>query len=235
MTRPLWSILMATHASRHQRFGLLARSLCSQAADWHQLAPPGVPGVEIAGLYNHGGRPVGEYRQALLNAARGQWVSFVDDDDWVDPDFVDTIALILTGRGPDVVSFDVDYTEVGGPSQWQRCVLDVTAGWREDGATMYRDLTVVQPIRAELARLGEFDGWPEDRAWRQGVLDRLAETGDSLSQVRADRVLYYYRHNWADSVQASGGLRLGPGDLDRPRPALDAESRWFRWIEAPGG
>jgi hypothetical protein len=226
VTRPLWSILITTHASRASRFTALIRELTVQVQNWHDVTPPDAPPVELVGLYNWGGLPLGEYRQDLQDAATGDYLSFFDDDDWPAPEFVYSAALAMISQRPEIVSFDVTYTEAGKPTMWEGCVLDITGGWHETGAVMHRDLTVVQPLRADVARLGRLDGgWPEDRAWRKQVLEAHPQ---DWTQARIPRPLNQYRHDWADSVEA-GNLRLTQGLLDTPAPAIG--SPWFRWIE----
>ena len=61
--------------------------------------------VEHLVLIDNKRRTVGEKRDALLRAARGDYVAYVDDDDTVTPHYVSEI-LRATDSQPDVVTFE---------------------------------------------------------------------------------------------------------------------------------
>ncbi len=175
--------------------------------------------VEVVALHNNGERPLGEIRQALMLAARGKYLSFCDDDDEVPEFFVREILMALW-EGPDVVGFRTDYWEGD-----ERCATVYNSLQFEPHDTpgeLFRDLTHLQPVRAELAQKGDFRvGWPEDSTWR-GQVRSLLKT-----EVYIDKVLYYYKHSWADSVQGT----LSPHTFS-PRPQIT--SPVFRWLEMNG-
>lgn len=60
--------------------------------------------VEHLVLLDNKRRTVGEKRDALLRAAQGKYISFVDDDDDVSSDYVMEI-LIAAKQNPDVITF----------------------------------------------------------------------------------------------------------------------------------
>ncbi len=64
----------------------------------------GVFPVEHLALLDNKKRTVGEKRDALLRAARGKYVAFVDDDDWVSPNYVAEI-MGAVASDPDVITF----------------------------------------------------------------------------------------------------------------------------------
>ena len=211
MDRPdlLWSVLVPTLSSRQGKFLDLMGVLLPQCeADGR---------VEVVTLHNDGERDIAEYRQALLEDARGEYVSFVDDDDMVAPDFVPVLAGLLAGR-PDAAGFTVEYSAPGvGPLPSYNSLAHEP---RDEPGAFYRDLTHVQPVRAELARKGDFRaGWPEDGAWRKAVRP-LLET-----EAVTERVLYFYRHDPSDSVQT----KVKPHAY-APRPAIASPAfRWHPW------
>ena len=228
--RPLWSILIPTLASRQAKFLDLTADLADQVAEWDRWRhvhgqPASDSAVEIVALHNNGEHEIGVYRQRLLDSARGRWVSFVDDDDRVARTFVTELAATLVLHGPQVVGFPmwIDYAD------GDRVEADLSL--RYDGWERYADgritcdLTIIQPIRAELARLGRFDtgAFPEDRAWRAEVRPHLDRAGEHYVREH----LYWYQRDPADSVQGDVIRLPNPA----PRPDLGAVAGYVRWVE----
>src|SRR4030095_2341394 len=82
-------------------------TLCKVIADQIRNDP-----VEHLVLLDNKKRTVGEKRDALMRAARGDYISFVDDDDMIALDYV---ALILQKirLAPDVITFMQQATVAG--------------------------------------------------------------------------------------------------------------------------
>jgi len=91
------SILIATMPRRAAKLAEMLARLEPQAA--HKP-------VEVLVLRDNRRRSVGSKRNALLQIARGDYVSFVDDDDEVHPDYVEAI-LEATESEPDLITFPV--------------------------------------------------------------------------------------------------------------------------------
>ena len=211
MSDLLWSILIPTLGYRRGRFTALVNDV---------LLPQMTGGAEIVGLHNNGEMSIGQYRDALLHDAKGEYVSFVDDDDLVAPRYAELILGALASR-PDVVAFEVDYVRADEPPFHARSLNSIFYEPHDDtvGGLFYRDLTHVQPVRADLARKGSFAvGWPEDNAWRTAVLPHLR------TEVNLGQVLYYYRDDPKDSTR--GRTPVVPG------PRAEISSPFFRWLEA---
>lgn len=65
--------------------------------------------VEVLALYDNMRRTVGRKRQALMEIAQGEYIAFVDDDDRLAPDYVDTLLqAIEEANGADVILFDLE-------------------------------------------------------------------------------------------------------------------------------
>lgn len=207
---PLWSILVPTLASRDLKFKQLMRVLLPQAES--------AGCVEVVALHNNGELFVGEYRQALLEAARGKYLSFIDDDDRVPHDYVQHIINALASS-PDCVGFNHEYYKDGIFRGLTYCSLRFetqTGSWPH-----YRDFTHVQPVRTEVARLGDFRYvFPEDAAWWNQVRPHLHR------DEYINKVLYTYYHSTIDTVQDL----LQPHSYT-PRPTISSDV--FRWIESP--
>ena len=101
------SILICSLQKRLAEFSLLAQKLEQQAKD---------KPVEILWLGDNRTMSVGEKRNKLLQFSKGEYVCFVDDDDWVEDNYIDEILKGIAAK-PDVVCFDVGFrnAELGGP------------------------------------------------------------------------------------------------------------------------
>ena len=82
-----WSILILTLPQRAAMLGRLLEVLRPQICD----------GVELLIGESDPSLPVGENREALRQRARGEYISFIDDDDLVLPHFVERILPALDG------------------------------------------------------------------------------------------------------------------------------------------
>jgi glycosyltransferase involved in cell wall biosynthesis len=78
-----------------ERIDLFSRLKCV-------LYPQLTPDVEIIPLIDHGEISIGVKRNHLLSMAKGEYISFVDDDDLVSSNYVQQI-LNAIATGPDVV------------------------------------------------------------------------------------------------------------------------------------
>jgi len=182
MTPPLLSILIPSVPSRlaNQAAALFSK-LTAQAE--------GLP-VEVLLLADNKRRRVGLKRQALLEAARGEYVAFCDDDDDVSDDY---ISALIQGcdRGMDVVTFR------------QLAVIEGVEGTIHFSATHKTD----EPWRA--GQTAKRRPW-HVCAWRRGLAlcgiftdKNFGEDLDWLNQVaplvkcetHIARVLHTYRHS----------------------------------------
>lgn len=144
---PLLSILIPTLPERAESMARLLSCLSPQLE-----AARG--GVTVLKLLDDGRASVGAKRQRLLEAARTPYVSFVDDDDLVHPDYVARVLGAIRA-GADVVGFKLRRFFDGGlegiavhslrNERWQRSRGD-------DGLSLYlRTPNHLNPIHRELA------------------------------------------------------------------------------------
>lgn len=146
-------------------------------------------------LNKDGGPTVGEKRDWLIRHARGRYVAFVDDDDWIADDYVAEI-LRATAANPDVIcfrqhctvngeGFEVDFNleHPSGEQGFQRKPWHVCA-WR-------RDIAICSSFPAI--------NYGEDRAWARPLWAsdeyRRKKEGCGFKQVHIPKVLHYYRHD----------------------------------------
>lgn len=176
--------------------------------------------VEVVALQNDGERSIAEYRQALLEDARGDYVSFADDDDMVEPDFVPAVTAAMEGF-PDYIAFWHAYY-CNGIREPRPVVTGIQyETWHDAADALIRGVTHVNPIRSVIARHADFrrpSGKGEDVSYVEAIIPLLR------TQAEIPRVLYHYRHSPADSVQYG----LAPHAY-APRPVIDSPA--FRWCE----
>jgi len=92
----LWSILMAAVPERYHS----AQPLLHSLLETQSVAR--MPDVELIYVMDNKRRSVGEKRNDLLGMARGLYVSYIDDDDMVGPDYVQKLyRQIVSGRKSD--------------------------------------------------------------------------------------------------------------------------------------
>jgi glycosyltransferase involved in cell wall biosynthesis len=219
---PLWTIGIATLASRREKLARLLAVLLPQCeADGR---------VEVLGFWDNGERSLAVKRQATLEQARGLYVSFFDDDDLPDPEYVPLITAAMTGLAegtaasrPDYIAFEHAYY-VSGVRQPVRIITGLEFGeWADDPAAgmLYRGVTQVNPVIAAAAKRADF------RARSLGAEDwsYVCQVAPLLkTQARVEKVLYHYFHDPADSNQ----YQLAP---HAPYPRLEVASPCFRWID----
>ena len=171
-----WSICILTQPSRELYLsGLLALFSPERPAD-----------VELKVKFFDRSRSLGANRQQMIEESTGTYVNFIDDDDKVARDYVETIYPLLDGV--DYIGFQVQTYFDGVPQKLTYHTLRC-GGWSEDERGYYRDLSHINPIRRELALLVPFEGGVgEDHRWA----DRLRETNAVLTENYIDRVMYHY-------------------------------------------
>ena len=146
--------------------------------------------VEHLALLDNKRRTVGEKRDALLRAARGAYVAFLDDDDWIAQDYVAELVKAAKER-PDVITFN------------QHCIVNATQfevqfklgnpNEAPTGAgTIKRNAWHVCPWKRTLAIQSRFpaSNYGEDWAFAAPL---CAIPG--LREVHIPKVLHYYRHS----------------------------------------
>lgn len=214
---PRLSILLATVVGRAELFAKLHAHLSAQAE--------GKP-VELVVACDNKEISIGRKRQQLLERAKGDYVCFVDDDDWTSDDYVDRILEALK-TGPDCVGFLITCTTNG-----KNPVKAITSMrypvWAEnrDGFSHCRSVYHKSPVRRDLAlRVGFPDlRYGEDRIFSTGIM-KLVKT-----EVFIPHVCYLYRFR-SEPFNAKYGIKPGSKPPRAPRvPRLDYKGRRVGWI-----
>jgi hypothetical protein len=182
---PSWTILVPTLGERGALFQRLMAGLLPQA-ERH-------PGVQVVGWWNNGSPSLPKIRQTMVATATTEYVSFVDDDDLVSPDYVDEIVAAMASR-PDYVGFTVQCYSDGWPTAMAHHALKY-GRWANLKTHYERDISHINPMRAALARKADFTrakaGRAEDRIW----VDQLRRSGALRTEVVIPKVLYHYLYS----------------------------------------
>jgi glycosyltransferase involved in cell wall biosynthesis len=182
----LLSILMPTLESRREQCDRLQRELERQIT---QLSAEHT--VEILTLRDHGSGAVGAKRNQLVERARGRFIVFVDDDDWVSRDYVARILqAIQQQEQADCISLAGEITFRGKhPKKMKHSVR--FKEWHYSGGEYLRPPCHITPVRRDIAArypFAEVD-FAEDMDWTL----RMSRDAALASEAVVDDVLYFYR------------------------------------------
>lgn len=171
----LLSILIATTSARKHMLTPLLNSLVSQRTEAVEIL---VDSDELT--------CIGRKRNDLLDAAKGEYVVFVDDDDKI-PNFYVSEILKALGSRPDCVGINGTISTNGWDfKKWY--ISREYADWSEDGDVYYRTPNHISPVRRELALQVRFPELVhgEDLVYSQGLLPLLK------TEVKIEEPIYYY-------------------------------------------
>jgi hypothetical protein len=131
------SILIATMPKRDASLQRLLEHIWAQA-----LKRP----REVEVIIDAGEGSTGAKRQSLLGKSRGEFVAFIDDDDWIAGDYVDRIlAAIAAVPTADCVEFHVEMRQRGEVSVGH-CSIRY-AGWATTNRVYTRCPNHLSPVR----------------------------------------------------------------------------------------
>jgi hypothetical protein len=212
---PALSILICTVEARARSFESLRVELHRQCC-----LLPDPSRVEVLWATDQGqtrgGMTVGEKRNKLLHLATGDYICFVDDDDWIAEDYVKSLVGAV---GADCVTFlgkmSVNGTAAGNFD------FDMTfEHYATHGFNYMRTPNHLCPIRRDIALKVGFKTMTnrEDSDYAVRVKPLLK------TQVKINRVLYYYRYAPDSSETQRGyvplsaaGVPVGKAPEERPR------------------
>ena len=205
---PTYDILIATIPHRHDKLVSVLDALDPQMQE----------GVGVLVYRDNLDVPWVEKCRALEEASTADYISHLDDDDMVSPDFVPRIMEALTSR-PDYVGFRVRWTQDG---IYQMPVVHslVSPGWHNADGALFRDIVDKNPIRRDLALQTSWEGANgADRTWALG----LRRLGIVKREVFIDAEVYRYQESRDDTFMT---LRA---PMEDPLPELPRYP-WLRYI-----
>ena len=148
-----WSIAILTVPERFRCFTELRLGLQEQIGDRD---------VEL--LVAAQNWDVSSKRQWCLDHAKGEYFNFIDDDDRIADNYVDTIYPLLDGV--DYIGFRMQLYIDGVRYPLPTFHSLKYDRWFENETGFYRNVSHLNPIRTEIARQGHFEGgFGEDRRW----------------------------------------------------------------------
>lgn len=185
------SILIATTRQRKDLFIKLYGYLLQQTN----------PQAEIVVLADDKQLSIGAKRQRLLEMAAGDYVVFVDDDDWLPPDYVVRLLQALVSK-PDCVGFLIDCSINGTPRRAIASKRYQTWAENVDGFDYVRTIYHKTPVKRQLALQAGFRDmrFGEDHDYAQRLQPLLQR------EVFIDRVMYYYRYSNAEPHNSKYGI-----------------------------
>lgn len=203
------SILIPTIPSRKEMFQSLVRELDRQAGILAE-AHPTLGYVELrfedGQPFLNGGMSIGKKRQTLVKEAQGKYLCFLDDDEDIAPNYVETLVR-LCQRNADVVTFrNLTKTD----TYWT--IVDLSLNYQvNDQASpnfiVRRRPFHICPVRSEFAKLYSFEdtNYGEDFNWMEKVLTHCT------TEAHTEQVLHCYQHSSktseADKIIQHGAAR----------------------------
>ena len=171
------SILICTIPRREAMFSRLFNNLTKQAI-----------GYDVEILHDATSGSIGIKRQRLLNAATGDYVCFIDDDDEVSPLYIQSIIPHL-GK-VDAIGFEGEITTNGKSPK--RFSISMRHNYEEKAGVYYRYNNHLSPVRREIAlEIGYADMMHgEDYDYAK----RLHESGLIKTEHYIYVPMYYYKY-----------------------------------------
>jgi hypothetical protein len=202
---PQLSILICSLESRAGMLASLLRHLTAQAQAHGSE-------VEVLVDVDDGTKSIGQKRNDLLERACGNYVAFVDDDDWV-PEYYVSEILIALHDNPDVDCLGLHgavAVDNGQPAPFIHSVQ--CKSWFQRDGVYYRSPNHLNPVKRSIALDTRFPNIDhgEDHDYSRGLQNRIHH------EVMLPRGMYHYAARGATTT-AGGGTGGGGG---HPPPQL---------------
>lgn len=186
------SILIPTIPSRVNEFNKLYNCIinqCIHVATNH----PMLGEVEIiwdgSEAFLDGGFSIGKKRESLVNRSNGKYLCFLDDDEDIAPNYIETLMRICQ-EDADVITF-----RSFAKNDYYWSVIDMKLGNTNEEATpdriVKRNAWHICPVKSEYAKLYSFEdtNYSEDWTWMEKVLTHCK------IEAHTDQILHCYNHS----------------------------------------
>lgn len=188
----LLSILIPTIPERNEKFIALYNEIMRQKTSFDSLHDT-IGELEVvvnSGVrFLDGGLSIGKKREALVEEAQGGYLCFLDDDESISPNYVETL-MRLCKQGADVCTFKA---MVKMQTFWaivdMRLVYNVNDQLNPD-YTVRRPPWHVCPVKSKYAKKFHFQNInaAEDFEWMKKVLLRCT------TESHTDKIILQYNH-----------------------------------------
>jgi glycosyltransferase involved in cell wall biosynthesis len=191
------SILICTIPERREQFKQLVNELRGQGRQF-------IGEAEV--VYNDspkGSMTIGAKRNKLLNEALGEYSVFIDDDDKVAPDYIETVLRALESK-PDCVGY---WENVIMDGRQERSLFSIKCKrWQVnnppiDGFNYYRTPFAKTPIKTELCKQVMYRdmNFGEDVDFADRIYPLLKH------EVLIEKEMYFYSYTSGQSIQERYG------------------------------
>lgn len=186
------SILIATTPERNERFTVLYNELMRQKTAFdtlHDTLGELEVVVNSGAKFLDGGLSIGKKREALVKDANGEYLCFLDDDESISPNYVETL-MRLCYQDADVCTFKA---VVKMENFWalvdMKLIYTVNDQLSPD-YTVRRPPWHICPVRSKFAKLFHFPdiNAAEDFEWMKKVLTRCT------TEAHTDKIIFQYNH-----------------------------------------
>lgn len=200
------SFLMPTIPERRERFDKLFAEVSHQVRYCKKVHPTlGVVEIIVddGEKFTKGGKTIGGKRQALIEEANGRYCCFLDDDEEISPDYVETLLRLCRGN-KDVCTFQ-NISKFD--NYW--CIVNMSISHpineQAKPGIIKRKPWHICPVRTELAKRAKFpeSNYGEDWVWFEQIIPFLG------SEEHTDAIIHSYIHSLkvsqSDNVTTSVG------------------------------
>lgn len=201
------SVLIPSIPSRADKLAKLTQELERQKV--HTYATCGHLGlgdlevvVDDSAGFMEGGLSIGKKREALVKRANGRYLNFLDDDDNISPNYIETL-LKMCNTNADVCTFRAFVKLNEG---WGLVDMSLKYQFNEQFTPEYtvrRKAWHTCPIKSEFAKLYDFKdiNSAEDFEWTERVLTHC------VTETHTEQILFEYNHG--DHSESDKILRNG--------------------------
>lgn len=180
------SILIPTLPTRvNDFFPSIINSVCGQVKKSQRKD------IEVLGLLDNWVKTVGEKRNMLLDLASGEFTVFIDDDDRVSSDYIESIMKAIDSNpNADCIVFNSICTINKGPEILCKYGVELDIIYNKAGRQWQGKPAHTMVYNAKIAKKHKFPAinFHEDTGWVEQAQKEIKK------QVRINKVLYYYDH-----------------------------------------
>ena len=140
-----------------------------------------------------------EARNDGIRRATGEWIAFVDSDDWCDPDYYERLLKWPVAHDVDIICASGHYMEIPPEKTEQRhCFSDAFILCSGEGRHILMDRVLV--VKGTALKGNAPFGYPWDKLYRRGFLVKARLFFDGSLRVCEDSLFNYQAMSKAEKV-----------------------------------